>query len=455
MKARITFAHKNTNLGKLVKLSALQFEYRSYVQQCIDAMTTVHRHHVKPKEYQSFFAKSEVLSSQLQKCARAQAVNIVTTWVKALYSQLKRNIYENNFEPAFRSQLCMIGKCQLTQPRTKGKVPISEEALSTWWGWVWEQSSPKVKDDLPMWLSEMCVDFQAAKSAGSHGGWWARVSCLENGKRVVIPLASTPYLSDPDRLARSVLVGKRRGMWCFQFTDKEPVSEFEATERKVGVDVGLNVLAATSDGRLFGKRCKRRFDRSYARVRDVRRNRMRQGLYENSPRLNRMEQRLSGMVNTEVGRVAAKLVRAYPDTTFVVENLDLRGSRGSKRFAYRAVQRALEVRAPIQRVNAAYTSQACPSCGHVSRRNRRGTKFECCSCGRKSHADVVGGQNLLGRSEDKRIRAGDHYMAVGTLLRTRFRRRRASVVGRKGERIPLRQSFTVAPGRIATNAGDV
>jgi putative transposase len=435
VKARIAHAHPNTNQGKLEKLAALQAVYRAYVQTCIDAMVVAKHHYVKLADSQVFFPKSIGLSSQLQKCARLQAVYIVSTWTKTLYRRLKRYIYEQDFTREMRVQLNMIGKCLLTQAKKTGTIVITEEALSTWWSWVWDKdiagNTPVVGDDCPMWLSEMCIEFAPAKQAGSHGGWWARVSCLDNGKRLSIPLAKTPYLTNPTKMAKSVLIGKRHGRWTFQFTDKTPAVEFAPTTKRIGVDVGLNVLAATSDGRLLGKQCKPKFDRLYAKVMRLRKNRMRQGLRRNSPRLARMEQHLSGLIKTETGTVARKLVETYPNTTFVIENLDLRGCRGSKRFAYQALHHALENRAPTQGENPAYTSQECPSCTYVNKLNRNGTKFRCRSCGRIAHADVVGGINLLGRSEDKQIGAFDHPKVVAAILRERYRQRRDSSSGRK------------------------
>ena len=123
-------------------------------------------------------------------------------------------------------------------------------------------------------------------------------------------------------------------------------------------------------------------------------------------------------------------MEAHPDTIFVVEDLDLRGCRGAKRFAYRALHHSLAVKAPCEVVNPAYSSQTCPSCGYVSRSNRSGIKFVCRSCGRQSHADVVGGINLLGRSEDKQVELDDHPSKVKAILRERYRaRRRDSSLG--------------------------
>lgn len=130
------------------------------------------------------------------------------------------------------------------------------------------------------------------------------------------------------------------------------------------------------------------------------------------------------MVKTATGTVANDLVRQYPAHTFVMEDLDLNGCRGQKRFAYRALHGNLTHKAVVDARNPAYTSQMCPSCGYVSRGNRAGTKFVCVGCGRISHADAVGGINLLGRSEDKQVGANDSPFVAKALLRERYRARR-------------------------------
>ncbi|MEQ9672734.1 zinc ribbon domain-containing protein, partial [Coleofasciculus sp. G2-EDA-02] len=58
------------------------------------------------------------------------------------------------------------------------------------------------------------------------------------------------------------------------------------------------------------------------------------------------------------------------------------------------------------KVDAHYTSQACPHCGHTSKENRpnKGLTFVCQQCGYTLHADLVGARNvalrvLLSRQE--------------------------------------------------------
>jgi len=104
-----------------------------------------------------------------------------------------------------------------------------------------------------------------------------------------------------------------------------------------------------------------------------------------------------------MGQVANEMVRRYPSCGFVMEDLHLRGCSGQKRFCYTGLQRALRRKAQVEVVNPAYSSQLCPSCGHVAKANRHSTSFKCRICGRISHADIVGGINLLRRSETNQV----------------------------------------------------
>jgi len=256
-------------------------------------------------------------------------------------------------------------------------------------------------------------------------------------------------------VSKGVLARKdRQGRWRFEVLEKAAweVPVVADAMSRIGVDVGLNVMVATSTGDLLGAALKPKFDRLYTKVRDVRANRQRQELRDNSPRLDRLEAKLTGMVKTMAGECANTLVDKYSGFAFVIEDLDLRGCRGQKRFAYRAVHHSLASKAPVIAVNPAYSSQVCPSCGYCSRSNRAGTEFRCRSCGRKAHADVVGGVNLLGRSEDKQIGCDDDPSAVRAVVRERYRQRRDSSSRRlKSALAPSSLRLTTVASRTASN----
>lgn len=424
MKARIVNAAPETNPGKLQKLDELHLVYRSYVQSCIDLMVQDKRPKALPSERRGYFPTSDVLSSQILKNAQMHAVQVIETWIKQRYTQRLRKVIrlQGGLTDHQRLQLRCVGKYLIRKAGKFGKGAITQEMVDLYWSWVWDTEKsgnpPQISDNFPMWMTEMTCVFGPSEDS-IHFRWWLRFSSLDGGPRIQLPLAFNPYLKSVEGLARTVLVRKREGQWSFQFCEKgtQETEDVDGSAGKIGVDVGLNCIAATSDGRIYGRSFKPRFDRTYQAVRSLRANRQRQGFLKDSKRLARLETKLSGQVRTITGTVANKLVRAFPGHTFVIEDLDLKGCKGQKRFAYRALHNSLGHKAKVEKVNPAYSSQMCPSCGYINRGNRHGIIFICRCCGKKSHADVVGGINLLGRSGDKQM-AGYNQLLMALSHRT-------------------------------------
>ena len=436
MKSRIAHAIPGTNPSKLAKLDALQLVYSAYVQSCLDLMVRDRKTSVPMRERRLYFLPSTALSSQILKNAQRHAVQEIGKWAKSIYARcLSQKITENASLTELQTiELRCCGKYLVQQAGTFGKGTISQEMIDLYQSWLWDVElcgkPPVVGENFPMWFSEMtCGGFGPSRGT-RHRGWWISLSTLESRRPVVIPLMSTPYLVDNAKLSRSVLVQKREGRWVFQFT--EPESDDlpdKGSAGKIGVDVGLNVIAATSDGRLYGTKFKPKFDKFYKKVQKLRSNRQRQELKHDSKRLHRLERRLTGMVKTIAGEVVNKLEHSFPDYTFIMEDLNLRGCRGQKRFAYRALHTNASPKLVVSDKNSAYTSIPCPRCLYVNKRNRSGVKFKCLGCGYQTHADVVGAINLLGRSEDKQIDLYTQPWEVGALLRERYRHRRDSSSG--------------------------
>ena len=434
MKCRILMLHKDTNPGKVARLEALHAEYVTYVRLCVQTMLGTHRLNLARSGMQAFFPRAINLTSQIEKNAQDHAINIVSTWAKGVYARkIKPTItnlrHEGDLNDEDAKALYTIGSRLICQPWKF----ITQEHLDAYWTLLetYGGNPPCVKDSLPMRLSEMTARLEGSVET-THADFWLRVSSLEARQSIWLPLVGNPYVQQADQVGKGIQARKTKaGRWRFDVVEKSAweVPEPPDDAHRLGVDVGLNVLAATSDGCLYGEHVKPKFDRLYERIKHLRANRQRQGLKENSPRLDRLESRLSGLVKTETGRIANRLVAKHPDTVFVIEDLDLRGCRGQKRFAYLALQTSLERKAPTEKVNPAYTSQECPSCGYVNRGNRSGTRFVCRSCGRKAHADWVGSSGVLRRSQDERIGTDDRPSSVKRVLRERYRTARDSFSG--------------------------
>lgn len=423
-KSRFFMLHPDTNPGKIERLEALHQEYLAYVRICVRAMLDARRYTLNLAEKQTFFPPSTVLTSQIEKNARDHAIQIVSAWAAGIYTRKIRTAITNLRKDGKTSDndakaLYTIGSKLICQPWkfiTQAHIDTYNALLDAHGG-----DKPFIRDMIPMRLSEMTARLEDSKKA-KVAPLWLRVSSLESRKSVWLPLAGNPYVLRADDVSKGILARKtKRGQWRFEAVEKKEWMVPDPTPEmpRLGVDVGLNVLAASSDGTLYGKEIKPRFDRLYNQVKDVRANRQRQDLKENSRRLDRLESRLTGMVKTETGRIANQLVERHPGTVFVLEDLDLRGCRGQKRFAYRALQHSLVSKAPTEMVNPAYTSQECPSCGHICRKNRNGIKFACKCCGRRAHADWVGASGILRRSGEKNITCKDRPSDVKRKLEER------------------------------------
>jgi hypothetical protein len=431
-KSRFFYLHPEANAGKIAALDSLQEEYAAYLKTCVQTMLSAHRFTVPIQQRRVFFPPCERLSSQIAKLVREHAIGIVSGWASSNYAvKLKQRIgsqlREKLIDEPTGIALYTIGKRSMNRPSER----VSQEAIDLYWSWLLDEAVvgkiPTISNRCGMRMSEMTAVLAAPKAA-SMASWWLAFSHLNAGQsRIQLPLAGNPYVKNVNDVSKGILARKdRRGRWRFELVERREWEVPEATDDqpRIGVDVGINVVAATSDGRLLGRELKPKFNALYEKVRAHRANRQRQNIYSDSPRLSAMESRLTGMVKTMAGQCANSLVRAYPKHVFVIEDLNLRGCRGSKRFAFKALHHSLTTKAPTVAVNCAFTSQTCPSCGHFSRKNRNGIKFRCRACGRLSHADVVGAKGALGRSEDKRILLDDHYTHVGAILRERYVARR-------------------------------
>lgn len=463
MKCRIFRLHRDTNLSKINRLEALHREYVAYVRICVQTMIETRTYNLPKSAKQAFFPRAENLTSQIEKNARDHAIWIVSSWAVGVYSQkvmhaITRLRKDGTLTDEDAKALYVVGKKLISRPWKF----ITQEHLDAYHALLDEYGGnpPEVRDSIPMKLSEMTARLESPNPEGAVlGDFWLRVSSLKARKSIWLPLVGNPYVQHANQVSKGISARKtKRGFWRFEAISKAPEQSVSVPEDhwpRIGVDVGLNVLAATSDGQIYGGHVKPKFDKLYKKIRDLRSNRQRQGLKKNSPRLDSLESRLSGMVKTETGRVVNALITHHPDTVFVVEDLDLRGCHGQKRFAYRALQTNLSRKAPTEKVNPAYTSQECPSCGYAHRGNRSGVHFKCRSCGRQSHADWVGSAGVLRRSEDQRIGTDDHPRLVKQVLRERYRNRRNAVRDSSSRPVvPLEAPSSPLPlGRRLTTVG--
>src|ERR1700736_1101775 len=237
----------------------------------------------------------------------------------------------------------------------------------------------------------------------------------------------------PD-FGRAFLVVKN-GRWYAVFECDRDLAPLQATGKVVGIDCGVRVLAATSDGELIVNPrhadCRRAKVELHSRalaaatVKDERGRPLNRGDRIRSAaaaRLARAKEREANARRDGLHKVALDMVRRYD--VLALERLAVRSMVRSARGTVDEPGKNVRAKAGLNRslldagfgilatlirekaeyaarvvvrVDAKYTSQTCATCGHVARESREGPCFVCVRCGHQDDADVNAARNILAR----------------------------------------------------------
>lgn len=181
----------------------------------------------------------------------------------------------------------------------------------------------------------------------------------------------------------------------------------------VGIDRGVRFIAATYDSKgkthmYSGKSlCYKR-----EQYNNLRQELQMVGTPSSRKRLMKIGQRENRWMQDINHCVTKSIVESNPKgTLFVLEDLeginsDIKDISKDRRngfvswafydFEKKLTYKALERGQKVIKVNPKFTSQTCPKCGHIDKRNRnkRTHTFCCKNCGYKSNDDRVGAMNL-------------------------------------------------------------
>jgi putative transposase len=211
----------------------------------------------------------------------------------------------------------------------------------------------------------------------------------------------------------------------------------------IGVDRGVHVLAATSDGVLipngaYGERL-RRVVSTHQRALDAVTVKDAKGRCLNrrdpvrvaaAQRLARAKEREANARLDALHKAALAIVRSAD--VIALEALDIRRMTRSAKgtvekpgrnvAAKRGLNRVMLDASPgkfaalirekaewavreVVSVDARYSSQTCGRCRHVDSKSRRRRRFRCVACGWSCHADVAAALEILRRAQLERISA--------------------------------------------------
>lgn len=266
---------------------------------------------------------------------------------------------------------------------------------------------PQLKHVKTLKLDEKVAVLEVSKKA-THFDYFLKLSTLQKGKPIYLPLKRNPYLDDclkkGERLpfVQVRLTDKTCTISAIVGHDKVPL---RSSTESIGLDFGMVAMFTTSDGERHGlssfTKLKIWDEELLALTKELQQQSIK---LSTNKRYNHLQQRIKSYFKNEIGRILNKLAKKNVGV-FVVEKLDFRAAGLSKQMnrligrTYRSVVKAklarLEEQFGIQivAVNPAYTSQECSRCHYVSKDNRKSQKdFVCRHCHYSCNADVNAGR---------------------------------------------------------------
>ena len=262
---------------------------------------------------------------------------------------------------------------------------------------------PQLKRVKTLKLDEKVAVLEVSKNA-THFDYFLKLSTLQKGKPIYLPLKRNPYLDDCLKKGGCLpfvqvrLTDKTCTISAIVGYDKAPL---RFSTESIGLDFGMVAMFTTSDGERHGLSSFTKLKIWDEELLELTKDLQKQSIkLSTNERYNQLQQRIKSYFKNEICRILNKLAKKNVGV-FVVEKLDFRATGLSKQMnrligrTYRSVVKAklarLEEQYGIQiiAVNPAYTSQECSRCHHVSKNNRKSQKdFVCQHYQSETFSDV-------------------------------------------------------------------
>jgi putative transposase len=255
---------------------------------------------------------------------------------------------------------------------------------------------------------------EKGKAKAKTCDFWIRLSTLEKGTPIYVPIATNEYFES--------ILGERRNFCQVNLTEDNQVSfsfikevprrdTYMQITDKIALDLGFSTLLASDRGDLFGRGFFAMLKKYDALITALAANRQQQGFKVMSRKYDNLIGNLREYLKNEINRVINRIVAIYSPAEIVVErlnfqnpNLSRRMNRLLSRFGKGILTKKLSSVSEtygikITETNPAYSSQECSICGYVDKNNRKSQSvFSCECCDETIHVDVNAARKHAARS---------------------------------------------------------
>lgn len=343
----------------------------------------------------------KILENTMEKYSQAIQYCMDIAWDKGIHTHndiQKTCYYEIRKKYGLQSQLAINA--------TKQASEIMKKA----------ETKPKVK-------KYMTIRYNFPRSATVNKEWGVLSLATINGRKkfeITIPEYFEKYLDW--EVKESNLIRDSLGRIFFYFVFSKEIKIKENPDGKtVGIDLGINKLAVTSNGEFYGtemKKKRKKWDKLVAELQS-------KGTHKAHKRLEAKGFWWKRLMIWKNHNISRKIVDSLSnEDVIVMEDLanirkTLKYNKWVHRWAFRQLQTFIEYKANLKGIktvyiiNPKYTSQECSKCGS-KKTNRNNGFFECQECGYKLDADLNASRNIAQRYKRDNGLAGNCKLALGS-----------------------------------------
>ena len=362
-----------------------------------------------------------ILSERYKDVILQQTRGILQSYISNIQNRFNVIVYNSSISEEEKKELYKINKmCKWFEKENFLARKIIKHILNRW-------SLPNLKN-INMMLNTKV--YKLEKSDTKEFKYWFKLFTGVRAQYIYIPLYEntlyekeyTKCINNSGKLNNSIqinFIDNKLDNVVFMLETPNAKSFKDITdEDKLAIDIGLRTLLTTNCGDMYSQRfidkLKEYDDRITKLVKELTRRNKNYKLNSNK-RYKKLQRKLKEFIKNEVNRVINNLFKTHNPKEIIMENLNFQNCSLSKKmnrllsnFGLGVINTKLQslkdsLGIKITKVNPAYTSQECSSCGYVDHRNRNNEKFCCKNCHNKMHADINSTKNIFRRSKDTRI----------------------------------------------------
>jgi IS605 OrfB family transposase len=341
----------------------------------------------------------------------------IDSWLSKTKIRVRDTVMKSYLPKEIKKELCVINKYNLWLKKEiafKNGYSIHPNTLK-----LARKIFHHCRCRLPMLNNiTMHLDKNVAVVTKSNNSfdYWIRLTSLQSYHPIDIPIKSYDYFESKKGSLKSLIqiIIKPDKIEYALIKDVEFEKKEYIKGKVIGVDTGCVIPLSSSTGNQYGLSLYGRLKKYDSRIADIVSQRKKNHYSKlNTPKLERLRDKVKNLIKNETGRITNEVIKKErPEEIVLEENKTVTKGfncfhaqtrriikhSGITKLRDLLIEKGKKFGFKTIKINQAYTSQECPVCHHIDKRNRTKQKFfKCVKCGYKRNADYVGSVNIRNR----------------------------------------------------------